>query len=79
MCLSKRKHEVCVVSLVPLGGKPKDTVELVFPYTPSPISFRTFNACRLHYNAVYGYRSINVKVIMLLKSHVALEKLKLPR
>ena len=58
----KEKHEVCVVSLVPLGGKPKDTVELVFPYTPSPLVLEHLMLAGYTITLSMDYRSINVKV-----------------
>ena len=58
----KEKHEVCVVSLVPLGGKPKDTVELVFPYTPSQLVLEHLMLAGYTITLSMDYRPINVRV-----------------
>ena len=58
----KEEHEVCVVSLVPLGGKPKDTVELVFPYIPNHLVLNHLMLAGYTVTLSMDYRSINVKV-----------------
>ncbi len=58
----KEEHEVCVVSLVPLGGKPKDTVELVFPYTPSQVFLDHLMLAGYTVTLFTDYRSVNVRV-----------------
>lgn len=58
----KEEHEVCVVSLVPLGGKPKDTVELVFPYTPTQLVLESFILAGYTVTLSMDYRSVNVRV-----------------
>lgn len=58
----KERHEVCVVSLVPLGGKPKDTVELLFPYTPSQAFLEHLVFAGYTVTLSMDYRSVNVRV-----------------
>lgn len=58
----KEEHEVCVVSLVPLGGKPKDTVELVFPYTPSQLFLEHLMLAGYTVTLSMEYRSVNIRV-----------------
>lgn len=58
----KEEHEVCVASLVPLGGKPKDTVELVFPYTPSQLVLEHLMLAGYTVTLSMDYRSVNVRV-----------------
>ena len=58
----KEEHEVCVVSLVPLGGKPKDTVELLFPYTPSQVFLEHLVLAGYTVTLSMDYRSVNVRV-----------------
>ena len=58
----KEEHEVCVVSLVPLGGKPKDTVELVFPYTPTQLVLESLILAGYTVTLSMDYRSVNVRV-----------------
>ena len=59
---TKEEHEVCVVSLVPLGGKPKDTVELVFPYTPSHVFLEHLMLAGYTVTLFKEYRLIDVRV-----------------
>lgn len=59
---TKEEHEVCVVSLVPLGGKPKDTVELVFPYTPSQVFLEHLMLAGYTVTLFKEYRLIDVRV-----------------
>lgn len=58
----KEEHEVCVVSLVPLGGKPKDTVELVFPYTPNQLVLESLILAGYTVTLSMEYRSVNIRV-----------------
>jgi len=58
----KEEHEVCVVSLVPLGGKPKDTVELVFPYTPTQLVLESLILAGYTVTLSMEYRSVNIRV-----------------
>lgn len=58
----KEEHEVYVVSLVPLGGKPKDTVELLFPYTPSQAFLEPLVLAGYTVTLSKDYRSVNVRV-----------------
>lgn len=58
----KEEHEVCVVSLVPLGGKPKDTVELVFPYIPNHLVLEHLVLAGYTVTLSMDYRSVNVRV-----------------
>jgi len=58
----KEEREVCVVSLVPLGGKPKDTVELVFPYTPNHLVLEHLVLSGYTVTLSMDYRSVNVRV-----------------
>lgn len=58
---TKEEHEVCVVSLVPLGGKPKDTVELVFPYIPNQSVLEHLVLAGYTVTLSMDYRSVNVR------------------
>ena len=58
----KEEHEVCVVSLVPLGGKPKDTVELVFPFIPNHLVLEHLVLAGYTVTLSMDYRSVNVRV-----------------
>jgi len=60
--IKKEEHEVCVVRLVPLGGKPKDTVELVFPYVPNHLVLEYLMLAGYTVTLSMDYRSVNVRV-----------------
>lgn len=58
----KEEREVCVVSLVPLGGKPKDAVELLFPYTPTQLVLESLILAGYTVTLSMEYRSVNIRV-----------------
>lgn len=58
----KEEHKVCVVSLVPLGGKSKDTVELIFPYIPNQSVLEHLVLAGYTVTLYMDYRSVNVRV-----------------